>query len=522
MWCPAPPHSVGTYVIFGSENVTACAMQSSEGRSFFDFSVSDCNVTRTTNDASGLVTDVVTMLYRPLEYGAVIFNVSMVPAPAVVLCICESPLTAVAASGRIRIVPVQEQREIVGSADFQATLRVFPTNAFATPLGPGALFPTSSRRLHQEIASSSAADIIGLASCIASPTNAIDDVYAVQYLDAGCPAGLLDLRTHAEDKSHVVRLSVRNFKFAGSTDVFLWCTAERCLAEPCGECGSSRRLEVDAQAARKLQDRGAVTQAWFRARPSEEVVVLPGPISAAATPVLWERPAAQPRGKFEVRANVTIFGSPADLSPVFLDAVAAGVSSSLGLLFSQAVHVLRILAAEAAPGGRLLSEGDAGPAVEALIAETAIAVSREEQLAGVEVRLTALSRDGTAAASIARGVLAELSAQNVTGAPASLQVLIGSASFESIPKTVKQPAVAFGPEAEDKDTADEPEGEGGDPARFAVITAAVSGVAVCICAVMGAIWWMSKRPRESSSALANGKGTSAVTAGIDGRLPGQV
>jgi len=425
MWCPAPAHSIGTYSILGSENKTPCLLQSSGGQSFFEFAVSDCNSTRTTDETSGLVRVTSTMIYRPPDYGKLIVtgnDSTAATVPLKVLCICESPLRIRASSGQMRTVPLGAGGgEIASSFEFRLAFTIHLTDAFDSPFSAGDVLPASSKRVYLQIASLDAEYVIGLTSCVASPTNNIDDPYAVGFLSAGCLAGPVDLKTHPENEMHIARISVLSFRFAGSDGVFMWCEVMRCVAEPCGECDSQRRLREGSDSARRLQGEGRRIQSWFRAQ-SLAQVVLPGPIILDALPV-WGPPAAPWRGGFTVQSNITLWGSLANVSEAFLDAFAGAIASQMSSIFLRKVEVMRIFAPGNTP--RLLTSSSAAssPSVAALIAECLLAVARQEELELVMAKFASLDGDGTAA-SFAQSLQASI------GFPTRISVNFGPATIK--------------------------------------------------------------------------------------------
>jgi len=485
MWCPAPPHSTGTYSILGSENKTSCLIQSSAGQSFFDFAVSDCNSTRTTDEILGLVRVTITMIYSPSDYGKLIVaGNGNTPAtvPLMFLCICESPLRSRAASGQIRTAPLAAgSGGIASSFEFRLAFTIHLTDAFDSPFSVGDLLPASSKRVYLEIASLDAAYVIGLTSCVASPTSNADDPYAVGFLSAGCPAGPVDLQTQPENEMHIARISVRSFRFAGSDDVFMWCEAMRCVAEPCGECGSQRRLREGSHNARRLQGEGRLIQSWFRVQ-SLAQVVLPGPIIFDLALPVWELPVVPWRGGLTVHSNITLWGSLANVSKAFLDDFAGAIASQVGLIFMRKAEVTRIFAPGSSP--RLLTSSSAasGQSVDALIAECLVAVARQEELVLVMAKFASL--DGDTAASFAQAVQASI------GFPTRMSANFGPAT------TKRATEVNASGKGSQEGAAAMPEDQGPVMASTLLVASGLLMMIIgCACTLGAALCWWKMRLR---------------------------
>mmetsp|Transcript_138866 Transcript_138866/g.276919 ORF Transcript_138866/g.276919 Transcript_138866/m.276919 type:complete len:1013 (+) Transcript_138866:99-3137(+) len=493
MTCPVPSVASGTYQILGSETATNCSMQNSGNRSFFRFTFGSCNSTRTIRPALNLVEETITMVYRPAHTGSLLIvgrqSYGGANASAVVVCTCTAPMTALASSGTLGTADWPKaggKSNIIGNTDFGVSFDIYSNDSFNTVLPLGSMLPASLQRLYFKVTSDSPTDIIGLVNCTASPTSNITDAYAVRFLNTSCAVGPLDYRAYPETETHATHSSLLNFKFAGSTGVFIWCSVIRCLEEPCGECVSSqsRRLEAAAAVARQLQGQGKSVQAWFQAQFSTTAVILPGPLLSQGNGlVMWEPAAAPLLGSSDMRSNLTLLGFAANAS-TSLKHLASAVSTALSSLFLHKVQVLRILAA-VPPSTRLLSAGpEAGGHLrtEATIVESAISVESEEATALVFSKITSLSRGGEA--SFVRSLRMQMESRGLN-APAHLQVVVGH------PLSITPTATPmFGQAREDVRAS-----SGLAVTSAMVIISAACLITCSVCALLAFLWRRDKRQR---------------------------
>jgi len=480
-------------------------MQSSRGEMFFHFAFGECNSTRVTSVAINMVEDTVTLVYRPPSFGSLMVGSERnggAGSSAVVVCICTAPMTAVVGSGPLETVPEQQaegQSNIVGDTEFKVSFGMYTDNSFKTALPIGSVLPDSSPRLYFKVTSLSLTDNIGLVNCTASPTSSINDPYAARFVSASCSVGPLDYLAHSEIETNAIHSSLLNFKFAGSTDVFIWCSVIRCLSEPCGHCtrSQSRRLGVAMQVARRLQGQGGtLAQGWFQTEFSTAAVILPGPLLSRSTALVMWKPFAAPRlTGSDVRSNLTLFGFAANASTSF-EHLAGAVSAALSKFFVRNVQVLRILAA-VLPIARMLSEGPQASRhlrTEALIVENSIQV-HEGDKALVLSKLASFSRGSEVTTKFASSLRMEMESLGLN-APARLQVDV------SIP-----PAAGPTPTAAPM-RRQESESTAGLSLKSSIIIICVAClINSSVCALLACIWWQNKRRRTLCAKSTNTRHT---------------
>jgi len=308
-----------------------------------------------------------------------------------------------------------------------------------------------------------------------------------------------------------VRISVLSFRFAASDKVFVWCEALRCAAQPCGECGSERRLSEDAHIARRLQGDRQLLQSWLRA-PTLPQVVLPGPISLDVAQLVWKLPATSTRGGLAVQSNITLWGSQANVSKAFLDALASAIASQMSRIFLRQLDVTKIFS----PGSalRLLASRSvaSSSSAQALIAECLVVVAGQEELVLVMAKFASLHRDG-AAADFGQSLQASI------GIPTRIRVDFG-------PATVNRATEVNSPAEKS------PEGEAGMPIdqglamgpTLFVAFGALMFIIGCACALGAALcWWKMCLPTPTPNCIEvemqNPRAKQAVESEVDMQNP---
>lgn len=327
--------------ILGSESLPACQPQIDEaGGVLFDVGFEGvCNVTRHHNGSHFVHTMTVMPVYGdivPLD----------VPARhTIYTCRCVAPAVGTV-DVSIRMPQDPDELGQEKESPFEPQLRVHASDSFNNPLEPGDDLPADAGGIYLQVVSSMMADIIGWVNCTASPTASDDDPFSVPLLTDSCPVNPLNpLPAVVENASHIRRLTVPLFKFAGIPQAYFKCWVARCPASApqCSECDSEPfRLLGEAASASDSQEATAAAGTWLRLPETAEI--LPGPVSAELGRVVWESPLTEAPPLGSIASNITLLGCDADPAQTgFHEAVAAAIAQHFGLKEAD-VKVTRVVA----------------------------------------------------------------------------------------------------------------------------------------------------------------------------------
>lgn len=306
------------YRIQGSENLTACAPQAASGGGvLFDVLFSGaCNVSRH-HDDSNRVVHTITLWPQP---GVVLTG----PSP-VYECSCKAPAEAAAnvSVEQTTIPPIT----ISGQGTFGPTMQLFSNQSYIFPLAPGAILPAETDRFYVQVASQDEADIVGWINCTGAPSGARADPFTVSLLQEACPTGPVSSEPLVvNSQTHIVRLAIDRFSFAGTPVIHFACWVERCSAAPCGQCGGGggRRLQGRLEASSKL------ATSWLRVQP-DVGPTFPAPIPPKLLETVWPpSPSAPPPGA--LASNFTLYGCDVDATqPAFRNVVEAVIVTQLSV-----------------------------------------------------------------------------------------------------------------------------------------------------------------------------------------------
>lgn len=307
--------SVGEYVIEGNESgYGSCGIQGNAGEQFFNMAVDECNVKKTrSTDAVILAVNIIpNRSAKASAYGGVLFQEDF--DWPIIVCQCQFYFRANLSIGAaVTFERSNKTSAVLGSSTFNPTLKMYEA------LPESGRFPRSSTRFFLEASTATPSDVLGLVSCIASPTNSLQDTHAQQVLSNSCPVGPFGWSNHTVDSKNEVRVSMRKFKFAGADTVFLLCTLIRCAASPCGLCQTGQTRRLGMPFTRRLAEPALQTvMRAFSFSPSEAELILPNTLrpsqfvsllsssSEAQNIFLLE---SQHKGMSHVvNANFTLFG----------------------------------------------------------------------------------------------------------------------------------------------------------------------------------------------------------------------
>jgi len=235
MVCPVPEEQAAyNYTILGSEDAGgSCSMQASGSSRFFDFGITECNISVVV-DAAGERTHYATLVPAVSPGG-----LELLDLPSI-LCVCDVAMRAQASATISKVVSADLRKDVEGASAFAPELRLFPNASFAAPLAAGEPMPRTTQFFF-EVSTPNAADHVGILNCSTAPTADEHDARARELVDDGCAAGVFGVSVVAAS-ANMLRLSTRAFKFSGTPDVHIRCVAVRCASSPCGSCTSSRRL----------------------------------------------------------------------------------------------------------------------------------------------------------------------------------------------------------------------------------------------------------------------------------------
>jgi len=218
-----------------------------------------------------------------------------------------------------------------------------------------------------EINSSNPSDILGVHNCTVAPTAAADDPHAQMMVESSCHTGLLDARTHAPPANHIVRLSVRSFKFVGQEEVRISCIMVRCASLPCGDCvGGGRRLRELARPPPRTPSTTTAeeklpAEVAFKSQLDESTIVLPMANDDNDLTLIFEQAnLAESEQLTSTRHNLTLYGCPVGDSPRFIEALDKVLTEWLAVPTEQ-LKVLRVSIAGSVSNGSLTGEPSAGP-----------------------------------------------------------------------------------------------------------------------------------------------------------------
>lgn len=299
-----------------------------------------CNVSEHYADDDSYVVHSMTLVPLP----GTLIPLGGSPMGATYTCSCITPLIGMVDSNvKAEDGPV---RGGTGLGTFTPVLRVYANQpGFQQSLvEAGGDFPAWADLIDLHVVSDSTDYNIGWLNCTASPTNSVDDPYAVPLIMDSCPVE--PVSPVVGELTHIARLSMEPFKFTGSSAVYFICWVEGCdPSATCGHC-DARRL---GDAERRLGDAESSpsdamsTSSWLLL-PADVDKLLPGPIPANRATPIWESLEAPPRDS--VASSITLYGCTADATqPAFRNAVTAAIAAQLSVEESK-VQLTRVALAQ--------------------------------------------------------------------------------------------------------------------------------------------------------------------------------
>lgn len=277
MRCPLPPrwrhHNYTTNSDMPLTAIGSCRQQSStKGESWFFFERLSCASYREFLDDDVHLVDAVELNviqsdvdkllaeWRALDPLAQFFwesdlRLAPIRLPPRMVCKCRTATRQFVGLGtNVAITtpaPIQEATEVgnLGQSGVGAQLQIFTDRTFTVLLGAGKYLPTTEKRFFVQAKTEFQGDHISISTCIATENADVLEGEKVGYsmspLDDYCAIPEFDIREHVlqdESISNVQRISLRRFKFQGSSQVVLRCFIDLCPQQPCGSCPQRRGL----------------------------------------------------------------------------------------------------------------------------------------------------------------------------------------------------------------------------------------------------------------------------------------
>jgi len=243
MSCPLPQQwSQFVFHIKGAETDTRCQMKTFTENAWtgFEFAKTDCNVQRLWDFNRRVILDQVVLVLetKSTENNNRSEDVEVF-APTELLCQCESPIDG---EGSFTALPMSGPNTIPvvrGNSGFHPTLYLYQDVSYATAFPSGNSIDSTSDIFFWEVSSDYIYDILGVQSCIASPTTDFSSAYAVDLITNFCGEDVFAVE-FLDSYENRRRFSMRKFSFEHQSEVYIQCNVVRC-EEPCG-CTKRRRL----------------------------------------------------------------------------------------------------------------------------------------------------------------------------------------------------------------------------------------------------------------------------------------
>lgn len=135
-----------------------------------------------------------------------------------------------------------------GTSKIVATLRVYQDPTYSIPASSIAALPIVVSRFFLEMSTKFTRNRISISDCTAAHLeHLLNDSASVRPRKNYCDNSTFDSQPERAPPgvTHLERLSMKKFKFQGTTDVFMQCKLRACAQQPCGICTGRRALGID-------------------------------------------------------------------------------------------------------------------------------------------------------------------------------------------------------------------------------------------------------------------------------------
>jgi hypothetical protein len=134
-----------------------------------------------------------------------------------------------------------------GTSKIVATLRMYQDPTYSIPASSTAAMPIVVSRFYLEVSTKFTRNRITISDCTSAHVEAsLNATDALKPRSNYCDNSTFDTMTERSPNgvTHMDRLSMKKFKYQGTTDVFMQCKIRACAQQPCGVCtgnGDARR-----------------------------------------------------------------------------------------------------------------------------------------------------------------------------------------------------------------------------------------------------------------------------------------